>query len=69
MITFKCDDLKNPLINRVCPICRTYGKNVKFMDLKDDKLDIGLTIITCMTCHAVYSTDCEVGDKGHEESL
>ena len=56
-------DLKNPLIDRVCPLCRTFGTNIKFMDLQDEKLGISLTVVTCMTCHAVYSMDCEVGDK------
>ena len=53
------DDLKNPLVERVCPICRTFGKNIKFMDLHDDNIKISLTIATCLTCRAVYSMDCE----------
>ena len=53
-------ELKNPIIDRVCPICRVFGKNVKFMDLRDDKIGVSLTIVTCMTCKAVYSMDCEI---------
>lgn len=51
------DGLKNPLTERVCPMCRTYGANIKFMDLHDDKIDISLTIVTCLTCRAVYSIE------------
>ena len=54
------DNLKNPLIDRVCPICRTFGKNVKFMDLKDEAIDIYITIVTCLACRAVYSMDNKV---------
>ena len=56
-------DLKNPLIDRVCPLCRVFGKNIKFMDLQDPKLGVSLTIATCMTCKGVYSMDCEVVGK------
>lgn len=59
-------DLKNPIIDMVCPLCRVFGKNVKFMDLQDSKLGVSLTIVTCMACHAVYSMDCEVGGKDEE---
>ena len=53
------DDLKNPLVDRVCPLCRSFGKNVKFMALKDEKIGIDLTIITCLTCRGVYTIDRE----------
>ena len=69
MITYRCVDLKNPIIERVCPICRVLGKNVKFMDLRDDKIKVSLTIVTCMTCHAVYSMDCELGEDKDDKSI
>ena len=46
-------------MDRVCPICRVFGKNVKFMDLHDDEAKISLTIVTCMTCKAVYNMEYE----------
>ena len=58
MITYR-SSTKNPLMERVCPLCRTYGKNVKFMDLHDDEAEISLTIATCLTCKAVYNMDYE----------
>lgn len=58
------DNLKNPLVDMVCPLCRTYGKNVKFMDLRDDNIGISLTIITCLSCRGVYSYDLKVGEDG-----
>ena len=51
--------LKNPIFKGTCPICRTFGTNICFMDLHDDKIDVSLTIATCMTCRSVYSFDCK----------
>ncbi len=57
---------KNPLINRVCPLCRTFGQNIRFMDLHDDTVDVSLTIVTCMACRGVYSIDFEA-DKDEKK--
>lgn len=56
------DNLKNPLVDMVCPLCRVYGKNVKFMDLRDDKIKISLTIVVCLSCRGVYGMDIETGE-------
>ena len=58
------DNLKNPLVERVCPLCRVFGTNIKFMDLRDDSIKVSLTIVTCLSCRGVYSMNIEYGEDG-----
>jgi len=52
---------KNPKVERVCPICRVMGTNIRFMDLHDSNIP-SITIATCLTCRGVYSMDYEPED-------
>ena len=60
---------KNPLVERVCPLCRTFGTNIKFMDLHDKDANISLTIVTCMACRGVYSMEIEIVQPKDEKPI
>jgi len=48
------ENKKEALINRVCPLCRVYGKNIRLFDAKEIKSEVNITIATCMACQGVY---------------
>ncbi len=48
---------KDAEVDRVCPLCRVFGRNINLYDVRDTGLKIQLLIGTCMACKGLYHID------------
>lgn len=45
---------KEPEVDRVCPLCHTFGKNINLIDFKNPKTTKNYILATCLACKGVY---------------
>ena len=55
---------KSTKIDRVCPLCHTYGLNINLYDAINVEKGVNITVATCCTCKGLYHIDGEITPKG-----
>lgn len=48
---------KRSTVDRVCPLCRTYGKNINLYEAQNTDNEVDILVATCTHCRGLYSLE------------